>query len=130
MKKGDILRAAWDLELPTPEKIVLLCLVQHYNPDTGQCNPSYDRLAKMTGLCRRTISKAFRGLRDKGLIGTVKTKLTLQCSLSFYVHEVHGKHARDAQHEAEMPSRDQLDMHEWNRRLREIEDAEKLEGID
>jgi hypothetical protein len=46
------------------------------------------------------------------------------------VHEVHGKHARDAQHEAEMPSRDQLDMHEWNRRLREIEDAEKLEGID
>jgi DNA-binding transcriptional regulator YhcF (GntR family) len=84
----------------------------------------------MTGLCRRTVSKAFRGLRDKGLIGTVKTKLTLQCSLSFYVHEVHGKHARDAQHEAEMPSRDQLDMHEWNRRLREIEDAEKLEGID
>ena len=131
MRKYDIINACWDADCTSAEKLVLLCLAHHYNVKTQQCNPSYERMAKMTGLCRRSITKAMRGLRDKGLIGAIKTKLTLQCSLYVYRHHVPSIQAPDAQHGNEngVWSSDQMDDPEINKRLRAEHKREIMEPV-
>ena len=60
---------AWKLEIRTASaKLVLLCLADCYNDDTGRCNPSIPFIAKATGLDPKTVRKALRQLIDEGAI--------------------------------------------------------------
>ena len=48
---------------------VLNCLLYRFqNSNSGRCDPSYDALQKMTGLCRGAITKAIDRLEASGLL--------------------------------------------------------------
>ena len=47
---------------------VLIQLLQHQNPKTGQCNPSYKRLSKTLKLSPRTISTSVASLERHGVL--------------------------------------------------------------
>lgn len=127
MRKHDLLQACWGTEVPKPSyKLVLLCLAHHYNVKTGQCNPKQSRIAEMTGLSRKTVNEAIRYLRDQGVIDVTR-KWTLQCSFmcsmcKFVTSDVTDLHI--SPEDGGLISRDQLDMREWNKRLRELEERE------
>ena len=56
---------AWGIQVPSSEKLVLLCLSDCHNGDTSQCNPSVNYIAKKTSLDRKTVLKALRLLDEK-----------------------------------------------------------------
>ena len=56
------------------EKAVALCLIFHRNADNGQCNPSQTRISQETGFGQRTVERALKGLRDKGVITSKRTQ--------------------------------------------------------
>lgn len=63
------IRWAWQQGVDQPmTKLVLVTLAWHHNQETGQCNPSIDRIASMTGLSRATIFRALANLNHYGLI--------------------------------------------------------------
>ena len=95
MKKREIEDTIWSNTNLTPtERLVALAICRHHNDKTGQCNPSQERLARLTGLTDRAVRKAVSSLRTKGLIET-RAKRTLQvrflCSLCVYRNDVPGK---------------------------------------
>ncbi len=45
-----------------------LCLLDHCNSRTGRAWPSINRMAKILGLCRRTVERHMRQLVDAGLV--------------------------------------------------------------
>ena len=45
-----------------------LCLLDHCNSKTGRCWPSINRMAKILGLCRRTVERHMRQLCESGLV--------------------------------------------------------------
>lgn len=49
-------------------KGILLLLANSHNGESGQCNPSEDRLMELTGLSGRTIRMHLKALEDAGLI--------------------------------------------------------------
>lgn len=55
-------------KLPCTQKIVLLMLAERHNGDTGQCNPSHDRLTEDCGLSRRSVIDQISKLADAGYI--------------------------------------------------------------
>ena len=61
---------AWAVrqKLPCTQKIVLLMLAERHNKDTGQCNPSHDRLADDCGLSRRSVMDQVARLEEAGYI--------------------------------------------------------------
>ena len=61
-----LMAAAWEIELPTPEKMVLLILCDHANDD-GVCWPSVATMGRKSGLSERTIQRALKSLSDDGL---------------------------------------------------------------
>jgi len=63
---------AWDIQVPSSEKLVLLCLADCHNADTGQCNPSVNYISRQTSLERKTVLKALSLLNDKSLLSRVK----------------------------------------------------------
>ncbi len=50
------------------EKAVGCAIVSHYNEDTGQCDPSASRLAKLIGVKRDTVFNAVAGLEKLGVL--------------------------------------------------------------
>lgn len=58
--------------MPSSEKLVLLCLSDCHNADTGQCNPSVNYICRKTSLARATVLKSLKGLNDLGLISRKK----------------------------------------------------------
>ena len=60
--------AAWELPLPSTEKLVLVCLVQHINAKTGTAWCSVARLVRLTGLSERTVQRAITKLELTGAI--------------------------------------------------------------
>jgi DNA-binding MarR family transcriptional regulator len=54
--------------LSAPEKAVLICLADHHNQTTGECFPSFNRIARETRLCVRTAKTAVCQLEEKGFI--------------------------------------------------------------
>ena len=54
--------------LTCAQKLVLLALANRHNPDTGQCNPSLDRLAEDVGITRRNVINHVNALVDAGHI--------------------------------------------------------------
>lgn len=68
---------AWEVDIPSSEKLVLLCLSDCHNADTGQCNPSVNYICRKTSLARATVLKSLKGLNDLGLISRKKSQALL-----------------------------------------------------
>jgi hypothetical protein len=47
---------------------VLVALIEHYRRDTGQCDPSIDRIARLLSITRRTVFRALDHLAAGGLV--------------------------------------------------------------
>ena len=60
--------------MPSSEKLVLLCLADCHNADTGQCNPSVNYICKKTSLDRKTILKSLKLLNDKNWLSRTKVE--------------------------------------------------------
>lgn len=60
-----LMAAAWDLDIPSTEKMVLLCLCDFSN-DSGVCWPSVPTIAKKCSKGDRTVQAAIQWLRDNG----------------------------------------------------------------
>jgi DNA-binding MarR family transcriptional regulator len=57
-----------DPRLSSSEKLVLICIAYH-NADRGEeIYPSLERIARMIGHSRTTVSKAIKELRGKGIL--------------------------------------------------------------
>lgn len=82
------LRDAWLIALPHTSKIVLVCLADHLNEETGRCDPSVSTLAKRCGLTERSVQTQLQKLELVGLVhreerrGT-SYKFTLNLRTSF-----------------------------------------------
>lgn len=59
--------AAWSVNLPALDKIVLLCLADHANAD-GRCWPSITRIGSRCGMSRASVMRALRALMSGGYI--------------------------------------------------------------
>lgn len=59
---------AVEQELPALQKLVLLMLANYCNHHTGQCNPSYDRLASECGMSKTSVRDAIKALNEKGIL--------------------------------------------------------------
>ena len=64
----------WAVEqtVPAMQKIVLLMLANYTNHKSGQCNPSYESLAKDCGMSIRACKDQIAKLADAGLVTVVK----------------------------------------------------------
>jgi len=60
-----LLAAAWDLEIGSTEKMVLMCLCDHANEE-GTCWPSVARIGRKTSKSERTVQAALKWLREAG----------------------------------------------------------------
>lgn len=60
---------AWDQHVEKPSaKLVLMCLADCHNQETGQCSPSHGHIAKQTCLNIKTVPAAIGYLEEMGLI--------------------------------------------------------------
>ena len=60
---------AWEqYQVKGSAKIVLVCLCDHLNDKTGQCNPSITRIALRTGINKNTVPGTLKKLVALGLI--------------------------------------------------------------
>lgn len=57
--------AAWELDIPSAEKMVLLCLCD-FAGDHGSCWPSVKTIARKCSKSERTVQGAIKWLRDQG----------------------------------------------------------------
>jgi hypothetical protein len=62
-----LMALAWELDIPTTEKMVLLCLCDHANND-GICWPSAEGLGRRCSLTERTVRKAIKWLEENNWI--------------------------------------------------------------
>ena len=53
--------------------VVLLMLANHYNHETGRCNPGYRRIAEEARVGRSTVGDAVRRLCELGELAVVET---------------------------------------------------------
>ncbi len=63
-----LVAACCDQSLSPAARAVLAQILDHYNSKTGQCTPSLERLARTSGLARRSVVRAVKELRGKGWI--------------------------------------------------------------
>ncbi len=63
---------AWEQDIPSSEKLVLLCLSDCHNNDTGQCNPSILYICSKTNQDRKTVLKSLKSLNDRNLLTRTK----------------------------------------------------------
>lgn len=72
--KKHLTRIFWEVSARLPKEVnassrlVFLCLVDHYNQETGKCFPSRKRIAEKTGIAVRTVDRSLEKLREVGLI--------------------------------------------------------------
>lgn len=62
-----LMSKAWELDIPTNEKMLLLALCDHANDD-GVCYPSYDLLQIKCSFARATVSANLKRLEAKNLV--------------------------------------------------------------
>jgi hypothetical protein len=55
-------------DLIATRRRVLAALIEHFNRQSGRCDPSVDRLAALLGINRRTVFRALKSLVIKGYI--------------------------------------------------------------
>ena len=65
-------RAAWLFSLPSGAKLVLLCIIHHYNDARGCAFPSLARLARLCGLHKRTVQTHITLLMQRGVLEVSK----------------------------------------------------------
>ena len=63
-----LMGVVFELDVPGPEKLVLLAMADHARDDGTGCYPSIDTLARKTSQSRRGVQKIMRRLEQKGLI--------------------------------------------------------------
>jgi len=63
-----LVAACCDQSLSPAARAVLAQILDHYNSRSGQCTPSLERLARNSGLARRSVVRAVKELREKGWI--------------------------------------------------------------
>ena len=61
-------RAAWQCALPSGAKLVLLCILHHYNDARGMAFPSVGRVARLCGLHKRTVQSHIAQLEKMGVL--------------------------------------------------------------
>lgn len=62
--------AAWDLDIPATEKMVLLCLCDFASDGGGNCWPSVNTMAARCSTSGRTVQRAIRSLETRGILDT------------------------------------------------------------
>lgn len=60
--------AAWDLDVPSTEKMVLMCLCDFANDDGSNCWPSVPTLARKCSKSERTVQAAIQSLQKMGFL--------------------------------------------------------------
>lgn len=55
-------------------KLVLLCLANRHNQETGRCDPSITTISNDAGICERSVRKGLRELEGIKAIVTVERK--------------------------------------------------------
>jgi len=63
-----------DKRISATAKLLLAVLADHWNKNTGQCNPHEATLAEEIGVCRRTVIRALAELKTAGLIQVQRTQ--------------------------------------------------------
>lgn len=63
-----LLSAAWELDLPSTEKMVLMCLCDFARDDGGNCWPSIGTIARKCSKGKRTVQAAIRRLESAGFL--------------------------------------------------------------
>ena len=66
---------AWEMPIPTGQKMVLLALCDHANDD-GECYPSQTKLAKKCSMSSRAISNHIKWLHDCGILESERRQTT------------------------------------------------------
>ena len=61
----DIIRARKRRDLTSNEKLVLIMVISHRNPDTGKCFPAQSTLAAECGLAKRTLRVILKNLETQ-----------------------------------------------------------------
>ncbi len=61
---------AWDMDIPSTEKMVLLCLCDYADDNGRSCYPAISTLAKRTSKNARTVQRALRWLESAELVVT------------------------------------------------------------
>ena len=62
----------WELDLPKPEKFLLLAIADHADHTGRGARPGVRLLAWKTGDTRRTVQRNLRKLEDRGLVRIVR----------------------------------------------------------
>lgn len=65
-----LMSAAWDLDIPSTEKMVLLCLCDFASDEGGNCWPSMATIAGRCSTSERTVQRAIRALETRGILDT------------------------------------------------------------
>lgn len=65
-----LMAAAWDLDIPSTEKMVLMCLCDFANDDGGNCWPSIATISRKCSKSERTVQSAVKWLEDNGYLET------------------------------------------------------------
>jgi DNA-binding transcriptional ArsR family regulator len=65
-------RAAWHCALPSGAKLVLLCILHHYNDARCFAFPSVGRIARLCGLHKRTVQSHIAQLEKMGVLQVSK----------------------------------------------------------
>ena len=53
--------------LTESDRQVGIALIEHFNRDSGRCDPGFDRLSEVTGFCTRTVIRSLKRLTAAGL---------------------------------------------------------------
>ena len=61
--------------LPCTQKMVLVMLADRHNSDTGQCNPSHEKLAADCGLTSRSVIQQIEKLQEAGYLAVIRRTL-------------------------------------------------------
>ena len=70
-----LMAKAWEMPIPTGQKMVLLALCDHANDD-GECYPSQKKLAKKCSMSSRAISNHIKWLHDCGILESERRQTT------------------------------------------------------
>lgn len=65
---------AWESELPSGLKLVLLALADCHNSRSGQCNPRIDTIAEKTNRSVRSVQYAMKDLGSMGYIRPIRRR--------------------------------------------------------
>lgn len=88
-----LMSAAWDMDLPMGQKMLLLALCDHANDD-GVCYPSQEKLAQKCSMGERTVISHIQWLERHGIVSRERRQNTqrrksdlYQITLGNYTHE-------------------------------------------